>query len=353
VAVQSLALKDFRCFASATVPAAAPGTNLFFGENGSGKTTLLEAIHVLGAGRSFRVRDAGPLVRHTAPAFVVGARLVEPPYALDVRGGTGKLEATVNGRPAAGTTELASLLPVQALHPEMHGLVEGGPEVRRRFLDWGAFHVKRTFLESWRRYHRALRQRNAALKLGADARSVDIWVDELVENGEVVDEHRRAHVDALAQAFRAAAHALTGADATLEYRSGWERGLSLAEAMNASERRDRSQRATQVGPHRADLRILLGDRPARHTASRGQQKLLAISLGFAQARVIAEAADRGLVLLLDDPMAEIDQERRNRLAMLVEDVPAQRFVTALTLQDYAGPVETAFHVKQGELGQVI
>lgn len=353
MAVESLALEDFRCFAEAAIGAASPGTNLFFGENGSGKTTLLEAIHVLATGRSFRVRDAGPLVRRGASAFVLHARLTEPACTLHIRGGAGRLEATVNGRPAEGTTELAGLLPVQVLHPEMHGLIEGGPEVRRRFLDWGTFHVKRPYLDAWRRYHRALRQRNAALRLGEDARAVGIWDDELVTHGQTVDAHRRAHVEALAPAFGAAAQALTGMAATLEYRSGWESGLTLAEALQASEGRDRVHRATQVGPHRADLRILLGDRLARHTASRGQQKMLAISLGFAQARIISEAVERGMVLLLDDPMAEIDEERRKRIAELAREVRAQRFVTALTPEDYRGPANAMFHVKQGRIAQVI
>ena len=89
-----------------------------------------------------------------------------------MRFGRTGIEARFAGRPVGSLAELATVLPVQVIDPEVHRLVEGGPQERRRYLDWGVFHVEPNFLEHWRRYQRALRQRNAALRPGSRRPSV-------------------------------------------------------------------------------------------------------------------------------------------------------------------------------------
>jgi DNA replication and repair protein RecF len=351
VGVTRLDLRDFRCFARARVEAST-GINLLYGPNGSGKTTILEAMHLLGTGRSFRVRELGPLVRFGAEGFELEAA-IEPRQTLRAYGGPGGRSLSLDGETIRGTTALATALPVQALHPEMHALVEGPPDGRRRFMDWGVFHVKRPYLDAWRRYHRALRQRNAALKRplpGADAR---VWDGELAIAGEQVDALRAEYVNALSIGFRTFAERLLPGAADVRYVRGWGEGVSLTEALNDSLERDRTARATQVGPHRADLEVELAGQPARYLASRGQQKILAVCLGLAQARVIAAGCPRPMVLLVDDPMAEVDERRAMSLAQELAEFPAQRFITGLTREAYPSSVDRLFHVKQGEVRQVI
>ena len=347
-----LETRDFRCILAASLEPHSE-TNLIVGENGSGKTTLLEAIHVLGTGRSFRVRDLSPLVRRGAEQFELMGRTSHPRQAIEARGGNGGLQLRINEQTLRGTADLASALPVQALHPEMHALIDGPPEGRRRFLDWGAFHVKHAYLEEWRRYHRALRQRNAALKEGMPRREMDAWDAELIRAGTVVDHDREAYVLLIAERFAQVSGALLGPASALRYQRGWSKGQTLEEAIRASEGRDRLLKSTQVGPHRADLEISLTAAPARHAASRGQQKMLALSLGLAQAQIIAGATTRQLLLLLDDPVAEVDSEGAARLASEVARVPAQRFITGLKRDSYPCEVNRVFHVKQGEFSEVI
>jgi len=347
-----LEARGFRCIGAAGLEPHAD-TNLIVGENGSGKTTLLEAIHVIGTGRSFRVRDLGPLVQRGAEQFELIGRTSHPRQLIEARGGSGGLQLRINEQTLRGTAELASVLPVQALHPEMHALIEGPPEGRRRFLDWGAFHVKQTYLDEWRRYHRSLRQRNVALKEGMPRRELDAWDAELIRAGAAVDRDREEYVGLLAMRFVEVSTALLGLTSELHYRRGWPEGQTLDEAIRASAERDRLLKATQVGPHRADLEIRLAAAPARHAASRGQQKMLALSLGLAQAQIIAGATTSQLVLLLDDPVAEVDSEGAARLATEVARVPAQRFITGLSRDSYSCEVSRVFHVKQGEFTQVI
>jgi DNA replication and repair protein RecF len=352
MALDRLELRDFRCFQAASfLPHS--DTNLIVGENGSGKTTLLEAIHVLGTGRSFRVRELGPLIRRSATGFELTAQTMQPRQTVEARSASSGLELRVNGQSLRGSADLSAILPVQALHPEMHALIEGPPEGRRRFLDWGAFHVKRVYLDVWRRYHRALRQRNAALKENPSRRDLDAWDVEVIRTGSQLDAYRLEYVAQLAAAFAKVAARLLPGGVGLRYHRGWAAEDSLEHALRATADRERLLKTTQVGPHRADLEICFDGAPARHAASRGQQKLLAVSLGLGQARIIAEAAQRGLILLLDDPVAELDHDRAERLAEEVACVPAQRFITGLTADGYPTRGSRVFHVKQGELVQVL
>ena len=344
-------LRDFRCFARVGLDAH-PGVNFFCGPNGSGKTSVLEAVHVMGSGRSFRVKELRPLVRRGTEDFTVEAT-IEPRHVLRARGGTGGRVLTLNEQPVRGSAALAAELPVQALHPEMHALIEGPPEGRRRFLDWGVFHVKRPYLEAWRRYHRALRQRNAALKRPESGGDFRVWDSELVSAGEYVDAQRLEYAEALAGAFRAFAERLMPAAAELHYRRGWADEHTLAVALERFVERDRLLKTTQIGPHRADLHIRMDGLEARSLASRGQQKMLALCLGLAQGEVIGRAAERRMVLLVDDPVAEVDVTRAERLAGELSRIQAQRFITGLTREAYPGHVDRLFHVKQGELVQMI
>ena len=161
MSLDSLGIEDFRCVERAELQLDGR-CNVISGENASGKTSLLEAIFVLGRGRSFRTAKADTLIRNGTGAFQLTARVRGDGTArpLGLRFSRDGIEARYSGRPVAGLAELATVLPVQAIDPEVHRLIEGGPQERRRFVDWGVFHVEPSFVDHWRRYQRALRQRN-------------------------------------------------------------------------------------------------------------------------------------------------------------------------------------------------
>ncbi len=143
--------------------------NLISGANASGKTSLLEAIFFLGRGRSFRTARNETLIRKGADELLLTGRFEagESIRPVGVRYSREGFEARAAGNRIGSLAELATILPVQAIDPEVHRLVEEGPQERRRYLDWGVFHVEPRFVEQWRRYQRALKQRNAALRAEA------------------------------------------------------------------------------------------------------------------------------------------------------------------------------------------
>ncbi|WP_405232885.1 DNA replication/repair protein RecF [Lentisalinibacter salinarum] len=344
-------IADFRCIGSARLELTARN-NLIYGPNGSGKTSLLEAIGFLSRGRSFRGTRTDGLVRHGAGHFTVAAVVHsgDREHRLGVEAGRGHLAIRVDRQSADSLAALAEKLAVQVIDPEIHRLVSDGPEVRRRFLDYGVFHVEHVFLDAWRRYRRALRQRNAALREGLGDQSVKAWEPELIAAGETVDDLRRRHVAALSEAFVELGKRLLAGSVACEYRSGWPEGSSLQAALDGVRSRDREQGTTTVGSHRADLRLVYRERSARQQVSRGQQKLFGAALVLAQTRLMAERLGDPPVLLVDDPAAELDRSSLAGLMGCVLETDSQLIVTALTEDAVSLPDGTrVFHVEHGEV----
>ena len=213
---------------------------------------------------------------------------------------------------------------------------EGGPSERRRFLDWGVFHVEPGYLEAWKSYRRVLSQRNAALKRSASSAELRPWSVALVEAGAAVDDSRRRYLDRLAP------FVTTFGQRLLEQR--------LDEVLAAGEVRDRQTGSTEAGPHRAEIVLRLDERRVQDEASRGQQKLTAAALILSQVAVESVGRPQHSVLLVDDPAAELDARSLERLMAAISDLPAQLVFTALTpehlVPDTAYPT---FHVERGEV----
>ncbi len=354
MSLRRLAIEDFRCFSTAELELDSR-FNLILGQNASGKTSLLEAFYFLAHGRSFRSARPEPLVRTGQRGFQLTGRLVEQqreiPIGLARQGG--QLQARLDGRPVKALAELAHILPVLLIDAEAHRLLDDGPRRRRRFLDWGTFHVEPGFLDTWRRYQRALRQRNSLLREHAPVRSLQAWDQEVSQAGEALDSQRASYLSLLAPVAAALGQAALGLDdVRLEYRRGWAADLSLTETLAAGLRRDRQFGSTQAGPHRAELVIRAEGVRAQDRVSRGQHKVLAASLILAQSRVFSQVTGRVPCLLLDDLAAELDTTHLTRLLDLLLSQPGQLLFTAITPAGLpAGLLQAArvFHVEQGQV----
>ena len=353
--LRALTVQDFRCIEHAALHFA-PDLNLITGPNASGKTTLLEAIFFLGRARSFRTARVGPLIRDGASELLVSGQvqLGRRTVPVGLRRGRRGSEMRLDAQPLKSLADLSEAFPVQILDPTVHGLLDGGPRERRRFLDWGVFHVEHAFHRAWQRYSRALKQRNVALRGHGDAADIQLWDRELAEAGGAIDRHRRDYLAALAPGLQAAAAALLAVDApvTLEYQPGWSQGLPLADALARSLARDRQAGATQVGPHRADLLIRLGDHRAQDRVSRGQQKVLAGALILSQLAEYHRRTGRAAALLADDVSAELDPEHLVRFLALARAGASQLFITAIRPESLPAEILAAarvFHVEQGRI----
>jgi DNA replication and repair protein RecF len=234
-------------------------------------------------------------------------------------------------------------------------LVTGGGEPCRRLVDWGLFHVEPDFLSLWRRYARALKQRNALLKARVRDHQLDAWDHELAEAGEPLTRRRMAYLETLEPLLQTIAAELAPSlgSARLTFQPGWSREhVSLADALLVARDRDLANGFTSVGPHRANWRIDYTRLPGRETLSRGQAKLTALAILLAQAERHAAVCGEWPVVALDDLASELDRQHQGRVLARLCDCGAQVFITGTEAPAaLAGLVAEAgvFHVEQGAL----
>ena len=344
-------VSNFRCLSSAEMDLD-PKFTLISGPNASGKTSVLECIYLLGRGRSFRTRRLENLIRTGSARFVIfgQADLPERRVGLGIEGSAEGIRAKLGGERVTSLADLATVLPIQVIDPEVHRLIEEGPAGRRRFLDWGVFHVEHGFVDQWQRYQQVLKQRNAALRARQPRTVVAAWDPELVVLGESIHEARRRYVMKLNQVAAEVAKRLLGLELSLSYRGGWARERSLKEALEISWPHDQETGSTQVGPQRAELAIRLEGTPVKDRISRGQQKLLAAALLMAQLNLFPDESSISPTLLLDDPAAELDAEHLYDLIREIGLHSVQLVITSLRDEFNAfGPPGKRYRVEDGRI----
>lgn len=348
-------ITDFRCLIDVELDWA-PGLNLMTGGNGAGKTSVVEAIHLLAYGRSFRGRVRDGLIRTGAPNLSVFAEWHDG-HGRDRRAGlrhTGQnWEARLDGASTPSLTELCAELAVVTFEPGSHDLISGGAEHRRRFLDWALFHVEPAFLPIWRRYARALKQRNALLKDNPAVSALQPWDRELAEAGEQLTSLRQAYLNRLEPVFTAMATRFLSelGLAGVVYLPGWRRDdLPLADALLVNRDRDLAAGFTSVGPHRADWCINYDRLPGREALSRGQEKLTALACVLAQAQAFSDDRGEWPIVCLDDLASELDIAHQQLALSACLDSGAQVILTGTerpaALQTVTEPA-CWFHVERG------
>lgn len=331
-----------------------PGLNVIEGNNGSGKTSFLEAIFLLGRAKSFRTQTANKLICEQGTELVVAGEttLNSVPSQIGLKKTRDTTEIRINGQDCKRVSELVSRFPIQLIRPESHILLEGSPGLRRSFLDWGLFHVKHDYLVAYKRYQRALSQRNALLRQQRTG-GLQPWNRELNEYGTILQHARDAYVQRLNIEFQTLmSEFYPSANVTVDYHPGWDRTLSLLQALESSADSDLMRGYTRHGPHRGDLVLKSEGIPARDRLSRGQSKLVVLSLNLAQTVVYREVTRQQAIVLVDDLAAELDDHHLGLTLRCLSELDAQVFVT--TTQADRLPVDKywtdkkVFHVEQGD-----
>ncbi|WP_432455249.1 DNA replication/repair protein RecF [Agarivorans sp. QJM3NY_29] len=327
-----------------------PKLNVILGENGSGKTSVLEAIYYLGFGRSFRSNFASKVVSHSKDSFVVFAQLEQHKIGLQ-KFKSGDTVLRINKETVRSQSVLASLLPLQILHPEGYGLVDGSPRYRRAYLDWGVFHVEQQFHAASQNYKKTLKQRNALLKQTKQYQDLLYWDKQLVEFAMIVSRLRAAYVESIRTTLTdLVAEFLPEYRFELAFHQGWEEKKDLAVLLQQGFQRDRILGYTQCGPHKADIKFKFNGVNAVDLISRGQLKLFVCALILAQGQHAQQHSGNQTVYLIDDFAAELDKSKRQLLAKWLQQHGSQVFVSAIEKQMLDGfDLEgcTVFHVEHG------
>ncbi len=328
VRLSSLALRDFRNFERLDLALGGDGL-VIVGENGQGKTNLLEAVYYLQLLRSVRGARDVDVVRFGAGGFhVEGATAGRERIGVGFERASRRKRVVVDGAPMPRLSDGIGRLPAVMFSPTDVELVSGGPVARRRYLDILLALTSRSYLAALQTYRAALARRNAALRDAArtgraDSR-VSVWDGPLAESGGVLWRQRREWVARAAGRYAELCSAIgeSGA-ATLRYASSLDAGDdpagAIAAALEAKLALDVRRGMTQSGPHRDDLVLALDGRDLRTFGSAGQQRSAAIALRMVEWGTLREACGAAPLLLLDDPFAELDLRRAERILGLLSD----------------------------------
>jgi DNA replication and repair protein RecF len=314
--------------------------NIIHGANGAGKSSILEAIHLLGFGRSFRTSRQNSVVQHGQSAATVFSKLVDD-AGDENRIGCSRhksdgFEFSLNGERTKKLSDIVRKIPMQIFTPQSSDLIIGQPLLRRRFVDWALFHVEHGFADINSAYGKTLSQRNALLRKHAneniplDAQQMDYWTRALVRYGNLLSEARERYLSAInLQVVALYKQFMPELKVEVRYNKGWDKGLSLEDALAQKYQRDLQYGYTTVGPHKGDLKFTANGFSAAENLSRGQLRILVSILQIAQMKMFSSLGDKSTIYLVDDIAAELDEKTREYFLDLILETGTQVFVTAI------------------------
>ncbi|HVO76567.1 MAG TPA: DNA replication and repair protein RecF [Candidatus Bathyarchaeia archaeon] len=338
--VRGVDIVNFRNIAKATL-SFSPTFNLIAGRNAQGKTNILEAIYLFSLGRSFRTRSLEEAVRFGEEYFFARLEGVsDSGVPFDIEAGferAGRAKVSVNGKRAAGFSEIVGIIPGVIFVAEDILLASGPPAGRRAYLDYTAAQISPLYLREIKEYRLVLKQRNALLERAARScatpEGIEPWDDALAAKGASIVRIRLEAMREIAERAEKLFGEIMGLPSgfRMEYVSsfnpaGKDSEEALREALARVRDQERRRGYTMAGPHYDDARLFLEDSELRRYGSQGRKRLAALVLKLAQALTILERRGEKPVVILDDIFSELDRDTVARVREHLTD-SYQSFIT--------------------------
>ena len=351
----SLRLADFRNYEKLEL-SLDPGTNLFLGENAQGKTNILEAVYLCGTTRSHRGGKDREMIRFGCEESHLRMLIDKngADYQIDMHLKKARAKGiAVNGSAIRRAGDLIGLGHFVFFSPEDLAMIKNGPAERRKFLDMELCQLYGSYVSALSLYNRALLQRNRVLKdlflYGNDESMLDVWDEQLVRYGVQIMEMRSRFVKSLSLVADQVHRKLTGGKEELRIVYEQSAGPEIfARSLREGRARDLKMKTTGVGPHRDDLSFFCNDNEIRKYGSQGQQRTTALSLKLSEIEMVRQIRQDTPVLLLDDVLSELDENRQRFLLESIENI--QTLITAAGVENFRKngfPINRLYRVQSG------
>jgi DNA replication and repair protein RecF len=335
-----------------------PLLNVVVGPNASGKTALLEAIHILARAKSFRTPRIKDVIKHTETGLQVVAE-VSNKQSNSITTGIEKSHGSTlikyKGLSVKTVSTQANNIPLILITPDSHNLITGSPKQRRHWLDWAMFHVEHSYLQDWKAYQKALRNRNILLKAGADDKQISAWENSMSKTGLILDRLRLKFIKTLDEQFKGLDRSDFSTKTSIGFYKGYPEEIDFGGYLCEKREQDRKLGYTKYGPHKADVLFLAEEHSIGKVYSRGQIKRFVSLVLLAEAKTYELINKEKPVFLIDDYAAELDINARKDLLESVLDYGGQIFITSTEedkvlsqLTDY-----NLFHVERGSFHKVV
>ncbi len=317
-----------------------PEINIFIGENGQGKTSLAEALYVMCLGRSFRTSKDKEMIKFGEEAAVIKTVVWKNERNIKtdlIISHTDKKKVKINGSQKS-IRNLSDNINIVSFSPEDLKIVKDDPDKRRRFLNREICQVNISYYEALAGYTKVLSQRNSLLKSEKVSSSLlDVWDEELIKYGSKIIRERNRFIKRLSQISSAIHNDISNGKEVLEIE--YDSYISFDEISALEEffrkkllenrKIDLIRKTTSTGPHKDDLKISINGIDARKFGSQGQQRTAALSLKLAEIRLMEEESGETPVLILDDVLSELDNNRQHYLIESLKGV--QIFLTSTNI----------------------
>lgn len=357
--VKRLRLKNFRCYEDLDVELS-PNINIIYGKNAQGKTNLLEAVYYCATGRSHRTSFDKECIRYDQDEAMIKIwyeKYKEDQIEIHLRK-NGRKSVAINGYPAKKINELFGCFHVVVFSPEDLSLIKSGPAKRRKFMDMEICQVDPVYLHDLQQYCKVLKQRNQLLKEISRApgkkETIFAWDLQLVHYGVKVMRRRAEFVSRLQKHTSVIHNSITHGEESLKIL--YENAVSMDESVFQRQLekdfvRDQRYGSTAAGPHHDDLALFIDGSDVRVYGSQGQQRTTALSMKLAELEMMKEEIGHSPVLLLDDVMSELDQDRQLHLARYIQE--NQTIITCTGIEDSIRrlPAGKMYQIQKGRIVQ--
>jgi DNA replication and repair protein RecF len=354
--ISELKLHNFRCFKSSVI-SLSPGINFFYGNNGSGKTSILEAIYMCSSGRSFKSSNIQSLILSDKNFFSINGYDSSRGFTLSITKEISKPISIKINNTKTTTSNLIKEFPSTAIHNNTFSFADASPDFRRKILDRSLFVSDESFSETWFGFYRCLKQRNTLLK-NRDIKNIDIWNKKISKEANNLNLKRRTFFNQSFVEFKRILKTLNNSQTieylnkiAIEFSSGWDSDRELYDVLVENEQKDLVRKTTTKGPHKADVKILMGENDAKQILSRGEQKILSIMWCCAQHEVLRKVHNIEATLIIDDIKSELDDNTFNVFLNLLDFLNNQIIFSCID-DHFSSKIEAKyndfkkFHVEQ-------
>lgn len=365
--MKKLELKNFRNY-SHLLLTFQNKVNVILGENAQGKTNLIEAIHVLALSKSHRTAKDKELIFWDKEFAKIEGKIEKRtgPVSLGIVISKKGKKATINGLEQKKLSEYVGNLNVVMFAPEDLALVKGPPQGRRRFLDMEIGQIDPVYMHHLTVYNKILRQRNFLLKEWKNDRQNEMMLDvltaQLISHAAHVLKKRFAFLRSLDEWADNIHFSITRGKEKLCLRYQPSVNVSdasdlsklendFSEAFSAARDKEIAQKTTLIGPHRDDFVFIVNDRNVQTFGSQGQQRTTVLSVKLAELELVRENIGEYPILLLDDVLSELDDQRQTHLLNAIQG-KVQTFVTTTNVEGIHHETlqeATTFFVQNGEI----
>lgn len=338
--ILSLELENFRNYSHAAVEFV-DGLNVLYGRNASGKTNMLESVYICSLLHSPRTTKDKELIKigETTAKIKLTLQKKFRTHRIDIQiDESGKKKVFIDRIPVMRAGELLGVLGVVFFSPDEMKLVKESPQERRRFLDVGLSQQQKNYFTALQRYNKILKQRNNLLKDRFNTHMdnmLDIWDISLSKEGAYIIQKRMEYIKILNDAAGKFHNIISENKEALllSYDTNIDLTGNIEEALHnelvEARQKDKELGYTTVGPHRDDIKIEIDGKDSRKFASQGQQRTIALSMKLGEVVIFKNEIGEPPVLLLDDVLSELDEQRQQLLIKMTEG-----FQTILTCTEY-------------------